>query len=93
MSESILSHILLYERLSEDLLLSQDKIRVMDVIDQSRFLSSLALVLNGSTTCTAVYVNLSDKIVFIARNEPITINDEQYFDRFFSSNSNLCYLN
>ncbi|CAF4735797.1 unnamed protein product, partial [Rotaria sp. Silwood2] len=80
MSESILSHILLYERLSWDLLLSQDKIRVLDVTDQSRFLSSLALVLNGSTTCTAVYVDLSDKIVFIARDEPIIINDERYFD-------------
>jgi hypothetical protein len=83
MSESILSHILLYERLSWDLLMSQEKIRVTDVIDQSRFLSSLALVLNGSTTCTAVYVNPSDQIVFIARNEPITINDKRYFDRFF----------
>ncbi|CAF0892498.1 unnamed protein product [Rotaria sordida] len=83
MNESILSHLLLYERLSWGVLLSQDKIRVLGVTDQSRFLSSLALVLNGSTTCTAVYVNLSDKIVFIARNEPITINDEQYFDRFF----------
>ncbi|CAF5033435.1 unnamed protein product, partial [Rotaria sp. Silwood1] len=99
MSESILSHILLYERLSEDLLLSQDKIRVMDVIDQSRFLSSLALVLNGSATCTAVYVDLSDKIVFIARNEPITTNDERYFDRFFRQIRNyaglasLCSIN
>ncbi|CAF2705497.1 unnamed protein product [Rotaria sp. Silwood2] len=83
MSESILSHILLYERLSWDLLLSQDKIRVLGVTDQSRFLSSLALVLNGSTTCTAIYVDLSDKVVFIARNEPIIINDERYFDRFF----------
>ncbi|CAF4290951.1 unnamed protein product, partial [Rotaria sordida] len=26
---------------------------------------------------------LSGKTVFIARNEPITLNDERYFDRFF----------
>ncbi|CAF2075854.1 unnamed protein product [Rotaria magnacalcarata] len=83
MDNSILSNILLYECLSWSLSGTREKIQAADVTDKSKFLSSLALVLNGSARCTAVYVSEADQMVFIARNEPTTTTDERYFDRFF----------
>ncbi len=90
MSESIHSHILLCECLA----FSQGKTRPTDHTGKSKFLSSLALVLNGNATCTAVYVHQADRIVFIARNESITPTDQRYFDRFFRQiriYANLCF--
>ncbi len=84
MSESIYSHILLYEQLSWRLPEDQDKIRPTDVTNRSKFLNSLALVLNGNEACTAVYTSEADKTVYIARNGPIKASDRRYFDRFFS---------
>jgi hypothetical protein len=84
MSESIYSHILLYEQLSWSSRGTQDKIRSTDVTSRSKFLNSLALLLNGNATCTAVYISEADKTVHIARNGPITASDQRYFDRFFS---------
>ncbi|CAF5052053.1 unnamed protein product, partial [Rotaria socialis] len=75
MSDFILSKILLYECLSYGLSGFQEKIRATDVTDRSKFLSSFGFVLNGSATCTAVYVSEADHVVFIARNEPITATD------------------
>jgi hypothetical protein len=50
---------------------------------RSKFLNSLALLLNGNAICTAVYISEADKTVYIARNGPITASDQRYFDRFF----------
>lgn len=77
MSEAIFNHIILCESLS----FSQGKIRPTNLSERSKFLSSLALVLNGNATCTAVYVHQSTKMIYIARNESINVNDERYFDR------------
>jgi hypothetical protein len=83
MSESIYSHLLLSERLSWGYHWAQQKIRSKDVTSRSKFLNSLALLLNGNATCTAVYISEADKTVYIARNDPITASDQRYFDRFF----------
>jgi len=90
MSDSILSHVLLCESLS----FSHGKTRPDEHSQKSKFLSSLALVLNGNATCTAVYINQPDKTVLIARNELIAPIDELYFDRFFRLiriYANLCF--
>jgi hypothetical protein len=79
MSESIRSHIILAETLP----FSNGKKRPTDITKKSKFLSSLALVLNGDATSTAVYVHQADKIIFIARNQPTTDADQRYFDGFF----------
>ncbi|CAF4339628.1 unnamed protein product [Rotaria socialis] len=85
MSDFILSKILLYECLSYGLSGSQEKIRTTDVTDRSKFLSSFVFFLNGSATCTAVYVSEADHVIFIARNEPITATDEQPSLTYMSS--------
>jgi hypothetical protein len=82
-SESIYSHILLYEKLSWNFYCTHEKNRSTDVTIRSKFLNSLALVLNGNAICTAVYISEADKTVYIARNGPITASDQRYFDRFF----------
>ena len=90
MSESLLSHIILFESLC----FSQGITRATNSTEKSKFLSSLVLLLNGSSTCTAVYVHKADRVVFIARNEPITATDQRYFDRFFRqirTYANLCF--
>lgn len=79
MDDSLLSHVVLCECLD----FSEGKRRSMNISDQSKYLSSLALLLNGSSSCTAVYVHRANHTVLIARNEPISPNDERYFDRFF----------
>ncbi|CAF4051701.1 unnamed protein product, partial [Rotaria sp. Silwood2] len=86
----VFKHFLLCECLS----FSHGKIRPNNRTEKSKFLSSLALILNGNATYTAVYVHQADKIVFIARNEPITTTDQRYFDRFFRQiriYANLCF--
>lgn len=88
MNDSLLSHIILCESLS----FSQGKIRAATGSERSKFFSSLALVLNGNASCTAVYVHQAEKIVYIARNEAITVNDRRYFDRFFRQIRTYAYL-
>ena len=80
MSDQIYSHILL----SQALCFANGKIRSEQKSEKSKFLSSLALLLNGDASCTAVYVHLQEKTVLIARNEAISHEDRRYFDRFFS---------
>ena len=79
MGDSLLSHIVLCECLH----FSEGKRRSTNISDQSKFLSSLALLLNGSYSSTAVYVHRADHTVLVARNEPLSALDERYFDRFF----------
>jgi hypothetical protein len=92
MSESIHTHILLYEQLPWDFSWARQKIRSTVVTSRSKFLNSLALLLNGNETCTAVYISEADKTVYIARNDPITASDKRYFDRFFSQIKNYTHL-
>jgi len=80
MSDQIYSHILL----SQALCFANGKIRSEEKSEKSKFLSSLALLLNGDASCTAVYVHLQEKTVLIARNEAVSHEDQRYFDRFFS---------
>jgi hypothetical protein len=47
------------------------------------FLNGLALLLNGSKSCTSVYPWFKKKQLLIACNEPLTNNDTIYFDHFF----------
>ncbi|CAF1344967.1 unnamed protein product [Rotaria sordida] len=47
------------------------------------FLNGLALLLNGSNQCTSVYPWLKKKQLLITRNEPLTNDDETYFNQFF----------
>ncbi|CAF3408460.1 unnamed protein product [Rotaria sp. Silwood2] len=47
------------------------------------FLNGLALLLNGSKPCTSVYPWLTKKQLLITRNEPLTKDDEIYFNDFF----------
>ncbi len=47
------------------------------------FLNGLALLLNGSKSCTSVYPWLKNKQILITSNESLTNNDKIYFDRFF----------
>ena len=79
MTDTIYNNAILCAALS----FAEDKIRPNQTSDKGKFLSSLALVLNGTATCTAVYVHHTEKLVFIARNESITETDRLYFDRFF----------
>jgi hypothetical protein len=48
------------------------------------FLNGLALILNRSQSSTAIYPWLENKQVLICRNEPLTNDDQIYFDLFFS---------
>ena len=79
MTDTIYSHAILCEALS----FSDGKIRLHQTPDKAKFLFSLALVLNGTAACTAVFVHHANKVVFVARNESITETDRLYFDRFF----------
>lgn len=90
MSESIYSHI----QLCASLGFSQGKIRSTQSSEKSKFLSSLALLLNGDASCTSIYVDLVKKVVLIARNDLISSHDRRYFDQFFTSirvYANLCF--
>ena len=90
MSESLPSHVILCECLA----FSEGKTRPEKIDEKSTFLSSLALILSGNSSCTAVYVHRVDQVVLVARNEPITAIDERYFDRFFRQiriYANVCF--
>ena len=73
MTDTIYNNAILCAALS----FAEDKIRPNQTSDKGKFLSSLALVLNGTATCTAVYVHHTEKLVFIARNESITETNQQ----------------
>jgi len=79
MDPAVFNHIIL----SEHLCFFEGKTRITSYTEKSKFLSNLALLLNGYSTRTAVYVHQADKMVFIARNDPITSTEQRYFDRFF----------
>ncbi|CAF4070990.1 unnamed protein product, partial [Rotaria sp. Silwood1] len=51
--------------------------------ERHSFLNGLALLLNGSNQCTSVYPWLKKKQLLITRNEPLTNDDETYFNQFF----------
>lgn len=90
MTDLIYSHILL----SETLCFAEDKARSDNAHEKSKFLSSLALLLNGDAACTAVYVNQTEKTILIARNEPTSTQDHRYFNHFFALvriYSNICF--
>ena len=69
--------------LCELLCFSEGKTRPSKRSDMDKFLSNLALLLNGNETCTAVYVHRANKEVVVARNQRIGPADELFFDRFF----------
>lgn len=80
MSEQIYSHILLCQAKCFD----HGKTPSNTVSEKSKFLSSLALLLSGDSSCTAVSLHLQQKLVLIARNDPVFNEDRCYFDRFFA---------
>ena len=80
MSEQIYSHILLCQAIC----FAHGKTPSNMVSEKSKFLSSLALLLSGDSSCTAVCVHLQQKLVLIARNDPLSNEDRRYFDRFFA---------
>ncbi|UJR38348.1 hypothetical protein I4U23_031018 [Adineta vaga] len=89
---TVLSHIYL----CESLCYSSGKIRPSDCTERSKLLSSLALLLNGNASCTAVYVHQGERCVFVSRNDPIAATDERYFNGFFRLiriYANLCFSN
>ncbi|UJR38352.1 hypothetical protein I4U23_031022 [Adineta vaga] len=89
---TVLSHIYL----CESLCYSSEKIRPSYRTERSKFLSSLALILNGNASCTAVYVLQGEQCVLISRNGPIAATDERYFNGFFRLiriYANLCFNN
>src|ERR1700728_2654739 len=62
------------------------KIDKQPTISTSRrhsFLNGLALLLNGSKSCTSVYPWLKEKKLLITCNESLANNDKIYFDNFF----------
>lgn len=90
MSDQIYSHLLLCQTLC----FAHGKTPSDKVSEKSKFLSSLALLLSGDSSCTAVSVHLAQKTVLIARNDPISNEDHRYFDRFFGMlrvYSNTCF--
>jgi hypothetical protein len=60
-----------------------DKRPTISTTRRQTFLNGLALLLNGSNQCTSVYPYLKEKTILIARNEPLTYDDEIYFKEFF----------
>ena len=80
MSEQIYSHIILCQTIC----FAHGKTPSNTVSEKSKFLSSLALLLSGDSSCTAVSVHLQQKLVLIARNDPLSNEDHRYFDRFFA---------
>ena len=79
MSESLPNHAILCECLA----FSEGKTRIMSIGEKSKLLSILALLLNGDSLGTAVYVHRVERVVLVVRNKPITAIDERCFDRFF----------
>lgn len=78
-NDVLYTHILLCERLC----FSEGKTQPSNRTETSKFISSLALILNGNATCTAVSIDKTHKLVYIARNEPISSTDQRYFDHLF----------
>ena len=88
MNDTIYTHILLCKHLC----FSEGKTRPLAKTETSKFLSSLALILNGDAKCTAVSIDKRIRTVYIAKNEPIPLTDQRYFDRLFQSIRNYVYL-
>ena len=79
MDHPILAHV----ALGETFCFSEGKSRPDKRSDVDKFLSSLALLLNGSETATAIYIHRARRQVVIARNQPISARDESFFNQFF----------
>ncbi|CAF5093583.1 unnamed protein product, partial [Rotaria sp. Silwood1] len=61
-----------------------DKCAIISPINKRHsILNGLALILNGSESCTSVYLWLKKKQILITRNKLLTNDDEIYFNRFF----------
>ncbi|CAF3819877.1 unnamed protein product [Rotaria sp. Silwood1] len=61
-----------------------DKCPIISPINKRHCIwNGLALILNGSESCTSVYLWLKKKQILITRNKLLTNDDEIYFNRFF----------
>ncbi|CAF1124178.1 unnamed protein product [Didymodactylos carnosus] len=80
MADTIHSYVMLCRELS----FSEEKTRdPQSSSEEAKFLSSLALILNGNQQYTPMYVHEAEKTILVARNEKIRSTDKRYFDRFF----------
>ena len=85
-SRSVMNHpIHIHLALCELLCFSEGKTRPSKRSNIDKFLSNLALLLNGNETCTTIYVHRANKEVVVARNQRIDPTDELFSDRFFDS--------